>query len=360
MQPSVLKQILHAAVQAPSGDNVQPWELTVSADNSCIYLHNLPNKDHSAYNFQQSASYISHGAVIENIVIACQHFGYSPEISLFPDNSQPDYVACIRLKLTHARKKPLYPAIFKRQTNRFSFRPIALTDKQIHTLSDSVKKTDNCHLHLVTQKEQINTLATIFKGNDQIVFENKMIHHFLFDKIRWSMEEIESTRDGMSLEALGLSRLEQLFFPLLRSWNMVQAANMLGLSKIIALKSRKNYRNASALGIISIKGQDRIAFINGGRAMQRLWLTATQLDLALQPVIGLPLLIHRLKKAELIHFPAVHQRIIKKASQQLHGLFALNKNETIIMGFRLGGNTYKPARTLRKLPAGLADVQRKL
>lgn len=62
MNSQIIKQILEAAVRAPSGDNVQPWEFEVSKNFTQINLYNLPEMDDSYYNYNQMASYIAHGA----------------------------------------------------------------------------------------------------------------------------------------------------------------------------------------------------------------------------------------------------------------------------------------------------------
>ena len=63
-----IKKILEAAVHAPSGENCQPWRFEIRGDE--IGVFNLPKKDQSLYNEGQMASYVAHGALIENILIA--------------------------------------------------------------------------------------------------------------------------------------------------------------------------------------------------------------------------------------------------------------------------------------------------
>jgi len=104
MNKEIINKILEAAVRAPSGDNVQPWEFKVSEGYTRIDLYNLPEKDNSYYNYNQLASYIAHGAVIENIAIASGHLGYKAEINLFPDDGRLNLVASIELIKERIRK----------------------------------------------------------------------------------------------------------------------------------------------------------------------------------------------------------------------------------------------------------------
>lgn len=349
MNKEMIEKILEAAVKAPSGDNVQPWRLQVSENFTWIDLYNRPEKDDSYYNFEQAASYIAHGAVLENILIASRHVGVDARYTLFPDSAQPDLVA--RIELTSGAPRvddPLYPAIFKRRTNRFPYRHVDVSERAMKELADSVDHIDAVRVDLVKQQDQIKRLAKILKINDRLVFERKDIHGFLFDKIRWNKKQVEESRDGMPVGTLGLNPMEKLFFPLLRFWGMVKTANVFGLSKIIELKCWWNCRNATILGMISATGDDNATFVQGGRAMQRLWLEATRQELELQPIIGLTLLIRRYDRNALHEFSDKHRQMVERAAASLRGELGLDKTDTLIMGFRLGKGTPPAATTERR------------
>jgi len=343
----IINAILKAAVSAPSGDNVQPWKFQVSEDNTKIKLYNLPEKDNSYYNFNQMASYIAHGAVIENIDIASAQLGYQAKVNLFPDDNEIDLVAIIELSPIEAQDQRLYPAIFKRCTNRFQYKRIDVTEQMLGKLSEAVKNIDNTSISIIYQQDGINELSKELMVNDRLVFERKDIHHYLFDKIRWNKKQIEETMDGMPVDTLGLNPVEKLTFPLMRFWGFVKAANYFGLSRIIGLKCWWNCRTSSMLGMVSIKGNDKIAFVQGGRAVQRVWLEVTTQGLSLQPIIGLTLLINRLKLNKLEGCTGKHRRFIECSAKTLPKLFAISKSETLIMGFRVGQGVEMVCKTRR-------------
>ncbi|NOR70076.1 MAG: hypothetical protein GQ532_10360 [Methylomarinum sp.] len=336
MNKAIINKILEAAVQAPSGDNVQPWRFQVSEELTTIKLYNLPEKDNSYYNFNQMASYIAHGAVIENIDIASRHLGYQAQVNLFPDENELDLVAIIELSPVEQQDQPLYPAIFERCTNRFQYKRADVTPAVLDKLSDTVRNIDNANVSLVCQQDEINKLSKELMVNDRLVFERKDIHHFLFDKIRWNKKQIEQTMDGMPVDTLGLNPMEKLTFPLMRFWGFVKTANYFGLSRIIGLKCWWNCRTSSILGMVSIKGNDKVAFVQGGRAVQRVWLEATLQGLSLQPIIGLTLLINRLKLNKLDGFSDKHRQFVQRSLEVLPALFTVDECETLVMGFRLG------------------------
>ena len=348
MDKKTIEKIVEAAAKAPSGDNVQPWRFEVSNDFTQLNLHNLPEKDDSYYNYQQMASYIAHGAVIENMAIAAQHWGYKADIELFPDSTNPNHVARVNLTSATEECDPLYEAIVNRCTNRFPYERVDLPEEDLTKLFDAVKQVDNVKAYFVHNPQTIKRLANAIMVNDRLVFERQDIHHFFFDKVRWNKDQIESTQDGMPVDTLGLNSLDKLFFPLMRFWGFVNAANYLGLSRVIGLKCWNNCRNASLLGQITVKKADKQGFVNAGRAMQRVWLEATRQGLAFQPIIGLPLLIYRLKQNALQAFSARHRQMVEQAEKSLVEWFEIDQSETMIVGFRIGKGQPVLTKTQRK------------
>lgn len=348
MDQNIINKILDAAIKAPSGDNVQPWAFQVSEDFLSVSLYNLPEKDHSYYNYQQTASYIALGAVIENISIAASHLGLQAAVALFPSSSESDLVAQINFSPTDAQEEPLYAAIFQRETNRFPFKRVEISDAALTELRQSTDCIEGAAVHLVHEQDKVNTLAKELMVNDQLVFERKDIHRFLFDKIRWNQQQVDATKDGLPVETMGLNFADRLSFPLMRFWGFVKAGNYMGLSNIIAYKSNWNCRKASVLGMVTIKGDDKVAFVQGGRAVQRLWLQVTAQGFALQPIIGLTLLIHRFKQKAISDLSAKHQGMITRVAEQLPLLFGTDRKDTLVMGFRVGekisDNTVKTQR----------------
>ena len=82
--------------------------------------------------------------------------------------------------------------------------------------------------------------------------------------------------------------------------------------------------------------------------MQRVWLEATRQGLAFQPIIGLPLLIYRLKQNALQAFSARHRQMVEQAEKSLVEWFEIDQSETMIVGFRIGKGQPVLIKTQRK------------
>src|SRR6185436_19350212 len=118
------KKILNFAIYAPSGENCQPWEFSIKENK--ILIFNLPERDQSLYSWGQRSSFLAHGALIENIIIASKELGYQSIVNLFPDQQNKNFVASIELQKTNIDKDPLFSFIDKRCTNRKHYQTNAL------------------------------------------------------------------------------------------------------------------------------------------------------------------------------------------------------------------------------------------
>ena len=126
-----IELILKDGVRAPSGENCQPWRFVVSS--STISVFNVPEADTSLYNVRQHGSYIAHGALLENVRLSAQKYGFSTHVKLFPSASDETHVADIIITENASVEDPLYNAIVERCTNRkdFTGKTLSLEEKHI-------------------------------------------------------------------------------------------------------------------------------------------------------------------------------------------------------------------------------------
>ena len=78
---ALIHQVLDLARWAPSGDNTQPWRFEVLSEQSA-HVHGYDTRDTCVYDLDGHASQLSHGALIENIVIAATRFGARADWSI--------------------------------------------------------------------------------------------------------------------------------------------------------------------------------------------------------------------------------------------------------------------------------------
>jgi nitroreductase len=338
------KEILESAILAPSGDNCQPWEFVIHGNR--IDIFNLPERDTSLFNYRQRASLVAHGALVENILIASSALGYKTKLSILPDRANPNLVATVELEESGAGAEPLYPFISRRSTNRKIYKPLPLTDAQRQSLVNSSKAVGAGEVRLVESEEEKRAVAKVIGLNDRLVFENRYLHSFLFDHIRWSDEEAQQTRDGLDIKTLELAPPDALAFRLFKNYSLLQALNLFGVSKLVAKNAEKLAMSASAIGIIAMSDSKADDYLAAGRVLQRVWLEATQLGLSFQLMTGITFLMQRVLDEETSEFTPQHVELIKEANEMIRGVMGFN-NVNLVLMFRIGYSAPPSARSLR-------------
>src|SRR3990172_3889164 len=339
-----IRKIVTYGVMAPSGDNCQPWAFRLKGD--LLEVIDDRTKDTSFYNFRNTASYIAHGALLENLRIASSALGFSMEEAIFPEGEEGLIVASIRFSKAPPKNEPLFPFIDKRCTNRFKYNGAPLTDEARRGLLASINSIAGAELALAEGRAK-KIAAKAASQNDRILFEHRGLHDFLFDHIRWSAEEAEATRDGMDIRTLGLDPVQQRLFPLLKSWGILKLLNSVGLSRMVPHQSYMLCSGSSAMGLGEVKGSEPNAFLDGGRAVQRVWLTASMLGLSLQPMTGILFMLNRLYN-ESDSIGSSYRIMLKRAEALLKEAFSLKPGYTPVMLFRLGIGRTPRVSSLRK------------
>ena len=141
----------------------------------------------------------------------------------------------------------------------------------------------------------------------------------------------------MPLKSLELNPILQIALRMFTIWPLVRILNILGLSQIASSTSKKMIKSASSAALVTIPWNDNLKdFIIGGSAMERIWLTLTSFDLAVQPMMSIVFLIIRLNliQGEGIHPKHIQQ--IKLAKKELYNLFKIPDNELPVSLFRIG------------------------
>ena len=342
---STIQRILEGAVNAPSGDNSQPWRFKV--DGNTIFVFNVPDGDGTLYNFRQRGSYLGHGALVENIVLLSGKAGFNATVEPFP--VLPDCTARILLTPSPARAYPLADAIEKRTTNRKPFEIRPLEDAHRVALR-SIPLESGVSLRFVEGEECVTSIAQIVSVNECLLMENRHLHDFLFSMIRWSTED-ELSRPGLYIKTMEFPLPVQILFrTLFYSWTAVRLLNLIGLSTSIPRQSAQGYRASSAFGAVVLRGESNADFFNAGRVFERVWLAATHLGLSLQPVTAIPYLAQRVRAGEADAFTDVHKRYISDASESLSSAFNLPGDEHIAMLFRIGYGDAPTAHSHKAAP----------
>ena len=342
----VISAIVEAAIQAPSGDNCQPWRFRWDGEHLRILF--LADRAESVYDIRSLASWISLGAVITNATLAATQQGLQATVELFPAGESAGVVALVRFVAGSATTDPLAEAIPARCVNRRPYQqePIpADVREKLQALAASASGTRLSWIETDPAKRRIAALAA---QNDRILFENRALHDGVYGWIRWTRADAQRRRDGMPAETLELSRFERPGMRLLGSWRWARLAAALRISRVFPVRARKIYQRSGAIALLSVRGDQPEDFVRGGQVLERMWLTATRHGIAFQPITGITFLLLRMRLNGGEELGSDHRKLLGRMEEELKRLYPEGAAETPIMLFRLGLAPPPSGRALRR------------
>jgi hypothetical protein len=341
-----IETIIGLAMQAPSGDNAQPWRFEV--ENDAIRIYNVPGKDYSPYNFRERGSLFANGALIENAVVAATSFGYETFIQWFPDIANQNYLAKLSFSKNNKPSDPLIESIKSRSTNRKPYLKTPLRQEHKKQLFEEARSMQFGDIHFIEDLASIQQFAKIVSLSDRLIFEEKSIHDAIFASIRWTQQE-EQEKHGMYIKTLELPPPAQVLFKMLKNWSILMVFNYIGISRFIALQSANNYAASSAIGILIIPDDTNESYIKAGMTFERIWLKADQLGVSVQPVTALAYLAKRVSVGDAGELSFDHTKEITETQNNILKLFG-NPSGTVAMMFRMGYGASPSAHSHKSAP----------
>jgi hypothetical protein len=174
---------------------------------------------------------------------------------------------------------------------------------------------DGASVQWVTNEQDLNELGRLVGAGDRLRILNQRMHRELFSELRWNAAEAESKRDGIDIEALELAPSDRAGLELCRDWSTLSLVHELHGGRNLEKLSQKQVRAAAVVGLVTMPGVAAGDFFRGGRALQRMWLAATERNISVHPMTALPYLFARLIRGTGDEFD-------QYTMEELHGLRA--------------------------------------
>jgi hypothetical protein len=289
---SAVADILEHARWAPSGDNTQPWRFEI-VDEQRLLVHAFDTRAHCVYDLDGHPSQIAHGALLETLAIAASAHGLRAEITRIPESSdsQPDYLVNL-IADDGVSPDPLLAQISRRSVQRrpMSTAPLAASHKQI--LQDTVG--DAYTVHWFERGAQRWQFARLMFDNAKLRLTMPEAYNVHRDIIEWNARFSENKVPD---QALGLDTMTlKLMHWVMHSWGRVRFFNtwLAGhLTPRLEMDLLPGVLCAAHFALVTRQAPRGLDdYVAAGRAVQRFWLTASQLGLQLQPELT-PLIFGR-------------------------------------------------------------------
>ena len=354
-----LVRMIEAAILAPSAENTQPWRFAIDGDRLLV---GIDRSRTLASDVDDMLTLTGIGAAIENAVIAARGEGLEPTVVYrgngncdeygddreIRPNGDGEFEAIAEITTTPAATSdPLYPYLAKRcTTRRLKAEPIA--PEVLQRLADAAAEFPGVRIDWLTTRAEISPLAKLVGLCNRLRFEHEPFHREFYDNVRFTPEEVMATRDGLDVKTLQLPLGVAGILRALRKWPRMRAANWLGFSRAVGRQAAAEVCCSGAVGVLSVNGATPECFMDGGRALERIWTAAAVAGLGFHPTASLPVFLAYAQRTDGRKLPSPHRELAGELSQQFRKRLPLLAGRTVHMVFRVGESESVPARSLRR------------
>ena len=288
-----IERILDLARWAPSGDNAQPWRFEI-VDDDRVIIHFRSAVQSNPYEYRDGEpSLLSLGMLIETIRLAASEQGRGLDYTISSDGGQGLSVSVSLPPQAGMEPDPLSAFITTRSVHRRELRMRPLTPREKSMLEHALgPELELRWFEAARERWRIARLGARVTDVRLRAPELFAVHQRVID---WHNRH---SPHGLPAETIGLDRLTlRVMRWSMQSWQRMRWLNRLTGTSLAAAQLDL-WPGVRSAGFVSIAptNPDRSgsaeATIRAGAAIQRFWLTATKLGLAIQPASALLMLAH--------------------------------------------------------------------
>jgi molybdopterin/thiamine biosynthesis adenylyltransferase len=319
LSPQQLAELLTTAQRAASAGNNQPWKWYFDQDS--LFLFHDTERSFSFANQENSVALLAFGVALESIRLKAQTLNLVVHEQTFPDQETPTLIAILQFSQATGseEKDPLAAFTDIRHTSR-NIPKIKKTIPEIELkkIQQATAKIEGAKFYYLQDEQHISKIAQIMGESDKLRLYTPTGHHELFNmELRWTKEQSIATGDGLDLESFELTPGEAVGMRIAKD---SQVLNLIKKWKKGAGLERLSYKSglaASAIGLITMPGYTSQDFIEGGKAAERMWLSANLNHISLHPMTASILHFNVLKYGEGLNA----EPYLKEKFAQLNAMF---------------------------------------
>jgi hypothetical protein len=351
LTPELRDRLLYYAWRAPSPHNAQGWRIEVngrtfrvSRDPARQVLRELDPDGRE--------SDLACGAVVTNLCVSAQAFGFDTEVRwrpadgvaadvlLLPASTPPDETAKGRLR-----------ALRRREMNRSPYRIDPVADSAIDGLQATARRL-GFSLSVLTDRAEIDRVAAIAARAGAMKLMHEPTQAELHSLMRFSPRAAARKRDGLDLELFFTPAVAARLAAVATHPRVLGALSPLGAAEMVARDvDEAPLRSAPVLCLLHAESLESETFLRGGACFEEIALDVTE--------AGLAMALHSAPiEVGLSHPGRPHPSVpgdwhasIAEVRRELLAAFGAAPQAVPIAFFRLGSPTRDPERrSLRRGP----------
>jgi nitroreductase len=353
-----IESLVAYAVSAPSGGNCQPWRFVYRGGALLCYFDETRSR--TLLDFGHTASILVIGAAVENLRLAALAIGKEPRLVPFPDPADPRLICRVEFAEggeLAGEDAELFPAVGVRVTNRRLGPRVPLDPSAAAALFNTAERA-GARLELRSAPTELDALGAIIARGERLRLLNRRMHGEMMGEVRWNAGEVASTEDGLDVATLELTPTDLAGMRLISSWSLMEAVAKLGAGRGLERPAKKSVAAASAVGLLSYPGTESKTWFEAGRALERLWLRATVLGLAFQPMTPLLYLFARVAHGDSTGLDSRDLTELARLRGEFETIFAAEPSRVEAMLFRLAKVGPATARSLRRPARSVLTIER--
>ncbi len=341
---AMAEALVQLAGLAPSAGNNQPWKWLLNEGK--LYLFHDKARSYSWTDHDDKMALIGLGAAEEAMQLAANRHGLMAHLTTFEKHVRP-LIAGFGFS-QGAQLDKLEPGIELRCANRKHGELVAVDDAIRHSINDSIPPLEDIQVHWFDDRDEIREMASIIARAEKVRFLNPQGHYEFFQKeMRWTPEEVKSTKDGLDVETLELKASDYTGLEVASDPYVIALLNRWKGGKNLEKMTREACINSSALVMLTIKDLSEVSILNGGRGVMRAWTAANMSGWNVHPVSAPLFFANRIEQVE--HGLKEHEiEEIKALKQELITLAPILKERKGLFLFRLAKGNPPSKLALRR------------
>ncbi|MFN3404176.1 MAG: Rv1355c family protein [Cytophagaceae bacterium] len=338
-----LNEIIKAAGMAPSGANIQPWRWIY--DNKNLYLFFDDVYSAGLLDCGNTISFASLGAAVENLVLKAHEKGLEvlQEKPVLKKDTQLvavfHFFKTIPSSLKDRLEKHVCDNLVKvipdRLTNRNIRKRQPIAKDKLKLLQEAARTVPGAEMKLIDDEKTLQLLGEVTAKMDRIRVMHEGGHKDFRAEIRWTREEALQACNGVDLMGtVDLTQTELAGWRIAKSWPVIKLLNDWRVGSGLEKIQRKNVAGATALGLLTVPSFSCDTFYDGGRAMERVWLKATELNISVHPASLSTLIWNTLMYNEEDVFPDYMREEARQLRKQFEEILSLQDKRADVILFR--------------------------